>query len=97
MADIILTWTPPSSDNGGSSDQYLIWRRKGQHTSASTIVSGADPGWNPKTIDHSGSATSGQTTTDTGADFGDYYSYTIKAKNAAGPSAEYSTPDNAKA
>jgi hypothetical protein len=97
MADIILTWTPPSEQNGGSADQYQIWKREGQHTSPSTIVAGAESGWNPKTINHSGSATSSQTTTDDDADFGKYYSYTIKAKNAAGSSADYSTPDNAKA
>lgn len=97
MADIILTWTPPSEQNGGSADQYQIWKRKGQHTSAATIVSGAESGWNPKIISHSGAATAGQTTTDSDADFGEYYSYTIKAKNEAGVSAQYSTPDNAKA
>lgn len=97
MADIILKWTPPSESDGGSATSYKIWRRSGQHTSADTIVAGAEAGWNPKVIDHSGAATAQQQTTDSGRTFGQYYSYTIKGTNEAGDSEEYSTPDNARA
>lgn len=97
MADIILTWTPPSESDGGSATSYKIWRKAGQHTSASTIVSSPDTGWAPKVVTHTGAATAQQTTTDNGATFGQYYSYTIKGTNEAGDSQEYSTPDNAKA
>jgi len=96
MATINLSWTPPAEANGGSATEYKIWRKEGTHSSGSTIGDNPDAEW-PKTVNHSGAAAASQTYADTSAVFGTTYSYTVKGSNAAGDSANYSTPDNAQA
>jgi hypothetical protein len=96
MATINLSWTPPSEANGGSATSYKIWRKQGTHSSGSTIGNAPDSGW-PKTKTHSGGTTASQTYADSSAVFGTIYSYTVKGNNAAGDSANFSSPDNAQA
>lgn len=77
MANINLSWTAPST--GGSVADYKIYRKAGNHTSASTITGSPDSNF-PVTE----AASNGTAYVDSTATLGSEYSYTVVAANAAG-------------
>lgn len=77
MANINLSWNAPST--GGSVADYKIYRKAGNHTSASTITTSSDSGF-PVTQQ----ASTGTAYVDSTATLGSEYSYTVVAANAAG-------------
>lgn len=107
MASTIkLSWNPPAEADGGSAEEYKIYRVQddigaSNYPNGAAVISAA--GGVHKTVAHSGAATDAQNFDDNdsnssnnGPDFGKKYVYSIVASNEAGDGPA-SAPDDAQA